>query len=472
MRRGRRSTPPLDGDAPGAELAETLREAAKAAEKVAGEGGRIAGELRDELVREHKIKPLLDALADTAVGLTSRYKVVSGQFPLGEYQLPAEVPEPIEVPFRELVTQYIETDVAPKLLASARDIADRVSPMGVAFGELERLLAFNVELATAELEVLPDEPPPQATQELLKEMITGQLERSANVVGGYVDSSRHWPRDLGRGMRDSVLGALEDLRGELVDGEISQASVRAKRRAAQRGRIQRFAQNLPRLAAQAREQGVRAVYAIVGERRIKAAWRKLGFPESTREEPLTAADFAAPEATVDLPLVYERLFAADTMEAVEVMAGREGDLDRAVKALSRVEPGRLRAVALVGADGVGKASLSSAITRARRWKSTKRMTFDGPVTVRDVDLAFKEVADTQLVLVDGLFWLLSAQPGGFAPLRRFVDNVIADGGQRGFVVHADDVFWRYAGGIAPLDDAFPTRIALAPLRRGTTSAPR
>ena len=50
----------------------------------------------------------------------------------------------------------------------------------------------------------------------------------------------------------------------------------------------------------------------------------------------------------------------------------------------------------IGVDGVGKAAVSSAIVRSRRWKNVKRVVFTGPVSVADVDAIFQDAPEGQL----------------------------------------------------------------------------
>ena len=135
---------------------------------------------------------------------------------------------------------------------------------------------------------------------------------------------------------------------------------------------------MKRLKAQLRG-GLRALF---GEERLERWSERLGLTPALPTEELSAGTFAAPEVGTDLPLVYRRLFAADTMEAGDVLTGRDQEIRRAESMLSSEVKGRLRSVALIGVDGVGKAAVSSAIVRSRRWKNVKRVVFTAPVTRR------------------------------------------------------------------------------------------
>ncbi|MDH3727688.1 MAG: hypothetical protein OER77_09165, partial [Myxococcales bacterium] len=451
----------LEKDYSGEELATALRQTTEAASKVTGEAVRITTELYQDLSDDSKIASLLDTLVDACRGLTPRYRITVGQRQTGEWRLPTALPE-VEVPFREVVLTYIDSQVAPKLLASRRELAEKTQPLANLLQELERAVAFNVELATAELEIVHDEAIPEEMYTLLREMVYGQLERSYNSLEEILAEAKGWPSLIETEMRDASLGTLETLRSELAEGTFSKSRLEAMRRAASGLRMIEQAERGPRLD-RLKGQVRGGLRALFGEDRLERWAESLGIAAVMPVEALSAGAFSAPEVSVDLPLVYRRLFAADTMEAGDVLTGREEEIRRAEAVLSSEVKGRLRSVALVGVDGVGKAAVSSAIVRSRRWKNVKRVVFTAPVTVEDVDAIFQDNPEGQLVVVDGLHWMLSMAPGGFDPLRRFVSGIIEEGGRRRWLAHGAVLFWNFASTVAPLRDAFPEVIKLEPL---------
>jgi len=451
----------LESDQSGEELAAALKSSTEATSKAIGEAARVTNELYQDLSDDTKIAPLLDTLVEACRGLTPRYRVTVGQQQTGEWRLPAALPE-VEVPFREVVLTYIDSRVAPKMLASRRELAERVQPLANLLQELERVVAFNVELATAELEIVHDEPVPEEMHSLLRDMVYGQLERSYNALEEIRVESKGWPDIIESEMQDAALGTLETLRSELAEGEFSRSRLEAMRRAASGLRMLEEAERPPRVE-RIKSQARNAMRALFGEERLERWAERLGFAGPLPTDALTAGSFAAPEVGADLPLVYRRLFAADTMEAGDVLTGRDEEIRRAEAVLSSEQKGRLRSVALVGVDGVGKAAVSSAIVRSRRWKNVKRVVFTGPVSVADVDAIFQDTPEGQLVVVDGLHWMLSMAPGGFEPLRRFVKGIIEEGGRRRWLTHGAVLFWNFASTVAPLRDAFPEIIRLEPL---------
>lgn len=448
----------------GAELAGEIRQITDNSEKVAGDASRIVRDMRDELLDSAKFEKLVAAVQKTASTLTTRYEVIAGRMMRGDERLPTPMPS-VEVPFRELVSEFTETTVMPKLYRAARAAADELQPLALALKEAERLVAFNVELATAELEVMYDDPVPGETLSLLHEMIFGQLDRVHATVHALAETSVEWPSMFGQEVRDAVLGALDELRGQLVDGKITQAKLNVIRKTATRRRLAQQATNLPKLFADVKEQIGSTAVAMIGVDRL-AAWREaLGLRGTVDESSFGKAVFTEPKSIASLPIVYRRLFAADTMEASDVLTGRD-ELIRSAREIllpKNSRQGLRRAVALVGPDGVGKASVGGAIVRGGRWKSVARLILDRPQTLTDVEALLAKAKQSQLVVVEGLHWLLSTQPGGFAPLRAFVDGMLEDGEARSWLVYADELLWRYASAIAPLEDAFPDVVTLEPL---------
>ncbi len=168
---------------------------------------------------------------------------------------------------------------------------------------------------------------------LLRDMVYGQLERNYNSLEEIRAEAAGWPEMIEREMRDAALGTLETLRGELAEGSFSKSRLEAMRRAASGLRIISKSERLPRmkrLKAQLRG-GLRALF---GEERLERWSERLGLTRALPTEELSAGTFAAPDVGTELPLVYRRLFAADTMEAGDVLTGRDREIRRAESILA------------------------------------------------------------------------------------------------------------------------------------------
>ena len=444
----------------GESLGAALREHTEDVETAAAEGARAAQQLREQLVEESSTRALLDALRRATRELTDRYEVPRGALQVGEWRLPRAAPV-LEVAFRELATTFLEADVAPRLIGATREAAARVAPLAQALQELERWVAFHNELARGELELVHDQPVPARGRELLSEMFSAGLARQRASLALQRDAAAPWGEALAARLGEIVYSAVAELRAQLVDGELSEQKLRLLRGVGV-GRLWRQeAQRLPSRVDRLTEASRTRVAELVGSERWEQ-WREaLGLSRGAGADPVVVLEPPRPRAKI--PVFYGRLFASDTLEAGDVLTGREASLAAARRALSGESAGRLRGVALVGLDGVGKGTLSAAIVRSRSWKAVRRYALSQPATRADVDVMFRDRTEGHLVVVSGFHWLVSLRPGGLSVLRRFVEGVMHDGGKNAFLVHADRLVWDYVKGVAPLEEAFPEVIDLAPM---------
>ena len=428
--------------------------------RVSAEAARLSTLLRDQLTSDEAVSPVLDRLTRAAQELTDHYAIPAKALPRGERSLPIPV-ETVEVPFREWVLARIETTLAPRLLSSTREVAQRVEPLSQALSELERRIAFNVELAVNELSVVDGEVPPD-TLKLVREMIGDALDRNRVLFAGYEQESAGWGDEAKRAMRDAVLSSLDELRGGLVDGEVGRMRTRMQRDVRGQRAVRRLREQREGLA-RAWRIGLAALGETLGEERIDRARQHLGLPVRLAKDEIQEHTFAAPEPKGAIPMIYRRLFSTTALEAGDILTGRDEALARAMSLLEGEGAPTLRTVAVVGPDGVGKSAFVNAVRRSKRWPKVRELSLDGPATRADVDALFEAGASGHLVVVSGLQWLLSMRPGGLSPLRYLVARIVEDAGKNAFLVRADGLVWAQSLAIAPLREAFPEVVQLDPL---------
>ena len=302
------------------ELAERIRSVCEPIVRVSAEAARLGNLLRDQLYDERSVTPVLDALTRAAQGLTDRYVIPAAPLPRAEHKLPPPVGT-VEVPFRDWVLARIETSLAPRLLESTRDVALKVEPLAGSLSELERRVAFNVELAINELSVLDDEVPPE-TMKLVRDLIGGALERNRLLFSSYASESETWGDEVEESVRDAVLSSLEELRGGLVDGQVGRMRSRMVRDVRGR-RIVRLGTELRQALGRARAIVARAVAESIGEERIDRARAAVGLPLKTAHDEIHEHTFAPPAPKSTIPMVYRRLFSAQALEAGDILMGRD-----------------------------------------------------------------------------------------------------------------------------------------------------
>ncbi|MEM9189233.1 MAG: hypothetical protein AAGF12_08660, partial [Myxococcota bacterium] len=372
-------------------------------------------------------------------------------------QLP-ETPPVVEVPFQELVSGHAEGAIAPSLSKVLQDTAEQLQPVVAALTELEHVLTFKMELATAELDPILDAAVTKETTKVLHEMLVVGLERNRDIIRGHLHKAKDWPEELEAEIREITLGGLAELREQLMGSELSKLRLDVLRRRVAGRRFIRRTETLPGLFHRLKELSARTARALVGEERLEQLWYVLGLPSVAEGTP-SAEELSPPREADALPLVYRRLFSA---EALDLRPARELEIEKAASTLAN-SSGNLRTVALVGPDGVGKTALLRAIMRTRNWKEVRRLALDRPVRLADVEQWFVDGEAGHLTVLSGLHWLASAQVGGFEPLRAFIRGIIRDRGQSAWLVSADSLVWDFVREAAPLEDAFAEVIHITPL---------
>ncbi len=442
-----------------AELSERIRDTIEPLEKVSAAAGAKAQALRDQLREETSITPLLEGLRRAALGIGESYTAPTGALGPPRMELPTGVGV-VVVPFRELVSAQVEAEVAPALFGAARAMAATVEPLVSSLAEVERLLAFNVEVAGTELDMVGESVSPE-TRELLSQILFGAMERAQEIVEARRAESGDWAPLFGGELRQAVLGGLRELENQLTREDLSNERIVALRRRAAGQRLSQKAEAIPSMLALAEAVAKRTIRGVLGTARLEAWRRTLGLPRSARDT--SPAAFIRPEPQTEIPLVYRRLFAARTVESADVLTGREQTIESARRILRGKTPGQMRSVALVGPDGVGKGALARAVVRTRAFKHVRHLSLDKPATVEDVDAWFSEGTTGQLFVVANFRYLLAMRAGGFAPLMRFIEGVVADRGRNAWLIHVDELVWSVATQAAPVAEAFPDVIEVPAL---------
>jgi hypothetical protein len=427
-------------------------------EKVTEDATAIARTLYEEVTEQGPVEPLLDAVRKETQSLSEQYEVPARPLEDREDWLP-EVSPNVEVPFRELVQGYFEGSIALAVTQEARDFAAAAKPLVASLEEIDRLVRFKSELATAELDALAEEIPNDSSREVLREMLIAGFERNRDAARRQADEIEKKPDEFIVELEKKMLAEFRTLRAQLMGGELSRVRLDVMRRRAAGQRLMRRAESIPVLVRRTGKFVMTSVRALVGAERLDVWWQRLGLPEGD-ERPIDASLFAPPPIKSELPVVYRRLFVAD---ALDLRSTREDEIHRARAVLAT--GAHLRAVALVGPEGVGKGALTRAIVRSKSFRSARRISLTKPVAEAEVAAWFVDRPGDELSVLSGFHWLVSLQPGGFGPLRRFVEGVVADRGRRSWLVSADAIVWDFARHAASIEEAFSELIRVEPLDR-------
>ena len=428
-----------DGERAG-KLARALRANTEPLTRRLQDARQAVEHLHRDLSDESWLTPLLEKLHAQAHGLTEYYTVPARPPSQGSWSLPSPV-APTEVPFRELVSTAIETGITRDLLDLTGELAEEVQQLAYAIDEVERVVTFNLDLAVGELDVLDsDAPLTGETQELVRAMASGAVGRSHQRLLRLLDQTqdRLSPRE---GVQQAIIGRLERVHQQLLDGQLAQLRLEVLRDSALGGR---FAQRAGEWGARTRDASVRVrrlLRRVVGPERLAIARDLLGLPDHHDAVSLREA-LRPPSLDQAVPIVYRRLFSDHALEGADLLAGRQTELHRLREVLSDDER-RLRSVAVVSVDTHASHALVNTALRSFGGE-VRRLAPEGPWSVDDVEAWLHELpASDVCVVVEDLRWLVRCVPGGLAPVQRVARAIIADGRRRVWVIHADPVSWRF-----------------------------
>ncbi len=435
-------------------LDDAVRDTVRPLELVVEEAEGVARQLLEQLSAETSVAPLLEALSREAHGLTDRYRVPAARIPRAEWKLPASVGL-AEVDFSDVVTGFVQREVAPELLEITHRAMNRVLPILDAFQDLERIVTFNAEAIDDQF----DFSAPATAGEQLTEIIRATLHRSRDGLTERLAEIAHWDEDLVTDIRDTVRAKLDELRGRLAEGDITRAravSRRAEPGFEWRGQIGGAAETVRRFGT----RNGAWLRRRIGDHRI-AKWRQwLGLAAAERPRPVDASQWQAPRRVSDLPVFYSRLFATQARWAGDVLNVPEHDVHRARDVLLTPGPGP-KAVALIGADAAGRGALVGAVVRGS--KSVRRIALSQPTSVGQLKASLAEVGSGALVQLSGLAWLFSTRPGGVEPLCHLLDLIVNEERRIGWLLEADELVWAYAASVSPLAEVFSTQVRIPAL---------
>ena len=440
------------------ESIQTLGGAFEHLSRVLRDAQRAARHLVDLLTSDRALAAPIEAVAREAGRLTDYYQVPERRLAAAEWSLP-EPPPFVSLPFRKLVSAFVETDVAPHLLEVTAKGAANFQPMLSALSEVERV----AQLGGGQLE--GDDALVQEYQAELGEtrvVLTEALSEVRTLLEELEPSAAAWSTDLGRDLRTAAKHRLDELRRRFGEEELAQTLAEAPDGSAPPDRIRSELGRLGGWIAGLGLEGRRRVRAAVGEDTLADVRKALGLrasgPGSAFSDP-----FGPPREQAAVPPFYRRLFAGQASWVGDVLDEHQGAVAAARQSLNLPSGSGPRVIALVGAEGSGRRALLGALSRGDRFGSTRRLTFNRPAEVADVKAALSEVSSGQVAVVTGLRWLVSAQPGGFDALRCLVDGILETEGRSAFILEAQPLVWAWAGAAAPLGELCASEIRVAAL---------
>lgn len=446
-----------------AELAARVREACAPLARAVEEALSITASLRHNLRTQSTLEPLRQGLTRGVDTLSDRFMVAVRPPGLLGRRLPGP-PLRREVPFRELASLALDTELGRELSQVSDGLQARVDEASRVLDDVQRGLGFNAELTLAELDVLPPGPVSPAARDLVRDLLLGTLQRLAHRLHPLDEGLERVEREGAHRVREVVQGALDAFVALVVEGRWDDPRLRAARSMEalwRRPLLSRRPGDLGQLGGALQDAARKAL----GDEGWLALRERLGLPDEDTGTLPGPATFAPATAPVELPIVFRRLFSDAALEAGDLLTGREREVEEVRRALVGEGAGRSRAVAVIGVGGVGQGAVMNALIRGLSDRMrVVRHELEEPVrTPEQVDELLNRATGDCLVVIEGLEYLFTLEPSGFSPLRRFVERVVADRGRNAWLISAERPVWAYADRVVALHDAFPERVYLNPL---------
>lgn len=421
----------------------SVREVLEPLERVVMEAARAERQLEEQLKEDQATQPLIDVIARGVSRLSERYRVPQANLPRAEWKLPSASP-PIEIPFSSVVNGFVQSELAPKLLDRTAQAADALSPLAQALADLERLVQYNPEQYSSELELEENN---QEGPEGMKQALTAAARTHRDTLATLEAQSATWARDLRTDLMRTVSSQLDELASRFSPEAVSR--VKAPRRGPRTEAVARW-QPLARFSERVRKLWGRAVTRVRTTVQVTEPVRSL------------SQGLAAPKVD-QVPRAYRRLFGPSAYWAGDVVPASASALEQARDVLAK-GPG-LRTVAVVGVDGAGRGAVLSAVLQGLAFPSVRRVTLMRPTHTQDLAASLADLGRGNLVVVSGIGYLLAAEPGGFEPIRALVKAMLDDEGRNGWLLDADELTWSYASQAAALSEATMERVDLRRLDR-------
>jgi NhaP-type Na+/H+ or K+/H+ antiporter len=421
--------------------------------KVLQEAKGISAGFLGQLESERAMEPLRSELSTCIDRVKDHFVVAENPPSLNGRGLPTP-PQLRDVPFRGLVRQYMDAEVSRSLSTYLQDVLEELKNLQSSMEELDRGLTYNAEVCLAELEVLESGPVPTETRAILQEMLLETLERHANRLADEHAQCEAIGLAAEEQVFNLVLAHLETLQGLLVEGRFKEMETQlAKAQAfSRRKALRRQMFSLIGLSRHFKRISV----AVFGEAGTEKARRILGLRTREQSLELSPESFEIPTKLVETPAVYQRIFQDASLEARDLLLGREKEVVRLQQQLmgKTGRPSRAAAILCEGATHGG--ALLHAISRSLSQDlQLIRHTPRTPQSVEDVEALLAGTTQNCLVLIEDLRWFVGLQVGGVAPLRRLADGILADRGKNAWLVSCEASSWSYLQHHLSLEGVFP-----------------
>jgi NhaP-type Na+/H+ or K+/H+ antiporter len=437
-------------------MEDALKTATENFDKVLQEAKGISSGFLIQLESESALEPLRAELSSCIDQVKDHFVVAEAPPSLSGRRLPP-APQLRDVPFRALVRQYMDAEVSRSLSKYLQELLAEHANLQSSIEELDRGLTYNAEVCLAELEVLEEGVVPPQTHAIIQEMLVQTLERHANRIAEEHAHCEKVSQSAEEQVFQLVIDHIEALQHMLVGGhfhqmeaQLAKAQAFSRRKALRRQMFSllEISQNLGRLSL-----------SLFGESGTRKVRRMLGLPTAETNRQLGPESFQVSTYAVETPAVYQRIFQDASLEARDLLQGREEEVLRLQSQLLGKGGRSSRSAAILCEGATDGGALLHALARPLSQElKLVRCTPRKAQTIEDVEALLASTTENCLVLIEDLRWFMTLQFGGTAPLRRLAEGILADRGKNAWLVSCESTSWDYLQHLLSLDGVFPERL--------------
>ena len=376
-------------------------------------------------------------------------------------------------PARRLVQTFLDQQIVVRTRNSISDLPDLVDSAQEVLVDAVRLVAFELEQAAGQADAEASFEDDAADSGALSSVIEARVSR----LDVAAEELRQFLEQLRTKLREEVVPSLNGARAAAV-GSSTRSDTTASRAVASVGIGRQFKE-----AVEATERGMGNAMQWVIRGPTGAVVRSESGDLIDDLSELRASLLPNADLQVELPLLYRRIFGRAALEKADLLRGRDDEIARLGRAVSRWIGGASGPIAVIGEPRSGRTSLAGLVARELLQDRTIIRVQPNPGGSDDVESvnaavvaavggrdgqgaegALRAMPPGAVVLLDELGRWMSRTPGGLEGLRLWQRLWRRLGDRHLFVVVGTPYTWKYASQLLAFDQGFLGLAKCGPVR--------
>jgi len=377
----------------------------------------------------------------------------------------------VNYPVRRLAQNFLESSIAQPSASIIRELSEKVQLAQNDLVDAVRLVAFDIEQQGQNFERLNDDDPEIGETLALDGMISGRMTRLTNAQ----DKLHTYISELRSVLLTDAFRALADVRTIITASSLPLSGAGAQvldiRRAQGqfKRRLSKISRRLRRRLKHLKGKLTRSDESI-SQRKVQSVKSHTLVDEFIK---LRGALFPSAELQSRLPLIYKRVFGRTPLENIDLMKGREAQIEELRRSMGRWENGMGGPIAILGEPRSGKSTLVSIAVKELLGDRTVvrvqapaggssdpddlRRAIVQAVGGREgqsAEIALRAMPPGAVLIIDGLGRWLERSHGGLAAIKLWRQLWRRLGERHLFIVTATPYTWDYVRQLCGLDQGF------------------